>query len=262
MNPQIKVKHGQIVSRGIEWCDYTFNPIGGCLHECRWTMPDGNTAICYAENTAENSQAKPFYPEGFAHHYWHPAKLDEPMRVRKPAKIFVGSMADVFGSWVPDEQIEAVLSGCKSAHWHTFQFLTKNAPRLLKFKFPPNVWIGVSSPPDYFMGKQLSQEQKERMLSKSLEVLSELDGIIRWMSFEPLSHDYSKIVAEHSALDWAVIGAATNGPKKFQPLSTDVENLLKVLDGQKVKTFFKGNLDYKPHREDFPNPIEAQPALI
>ncbi len=39
--------------RGIEWCIETRNAIGGCMHECRWQMPDGSVAICYAEQFAE-----------------------------------------------------------------------------------------------------------------------------------------------------------------------------------------------------------------
>lgn len=243
--------------RGIEWTDYTWNPIGGCQHQCRWTMPDGSVAICYAELVAERV-AQQAYTEGFAAHYWRPNLLKEPAMVDKPSRIFLDSMADLFGAWVPAEQVQSVLDVASLAHWHTFQSLTKNAPRLLKFDLPANVWAGVSSPPDFFLGHQLSREQQERMLHRSLAVLShKAQTNTTWMSFEPLSWDVSSIVAQYpSALKWAVIGAASNGPKVYQADEQVVRALLDVLDAQGVPVFFKGNIKGNaaavPWREEFP----------
>lgn len=251
MNKQYK----SATSRGIEWTDYTHNVIGGCQHACRWTMPDGSTAICYAEEVAK--KFKTAYPAGFEHHYWHPEKLAEPQRVKQPSRIFIDSMADLFGRWVPAEQIESVLEMARSAPWHTFQSLTKNAPRLLKFALPQNLWAGVSSPPDQMLGHHLTKEQQERMLHRSLDTLAQLD-VITWMSFEPLSWDVAPIVADHpGALKWAVIGAASNGPKKYQADAMHVQRLLNVLDAQGCPVFFKGNLAgnaaAQPWREEFPH---------
>lgn len=252
MNKQAKYRDGKLVGRGIEWTDYTSNPIAGCQHDCRWKMPDGKIAICYAENTATNV-AQSAYPQGFAHHYWHPEELQAPLNLRDyGAKIFIGSMADVFGVWVPDEQIKAILEMCRRAHWHTFQFLTKNAPRLLKFEFPDNCWIGVSSPPDFMLGKELPDAGKEKMLRRTLEILPQVKAKVRWMSIEPLSWDCAKIFAEYPPLQWVVIGAATDERKKFQPVREHVAALLNVFDAQKVPVFFKGNLSWAPWREYFP----------
>lgn len=248
MNKQYKSPE----SRGIEWCDYTWNAVGGCMHECRWKMPDGTIAVCYAEATA-NAVAMGAYPEGFQHHYWRPDKLTEPLGQRKPAKIFLDSMADLMGHWVPDDQIETVLDVCRQAHWHTFQLLTKNAPRLLKFNFPANVWVGVSSPPDFYMGNELSIEQKNRMLSRSLDVLSQVYASVRWMSIEPLSWDISLVLKDY-ALDWAIVGAASNGRNYFQPDPAHVQSVLDVLDAHSTPVFFKGNLKWNPHREEYPTP--------
>ena len=38
---------------GIRWCDYTWNVVTGCLHECQWRMRDGSVAECYAKTIAE-----------------------------------------------------------------------------------------------------------------------------------------------------------------------------------------------------------------
>ena len=131
---------------------------------------------------------------------------------------------------------------CRQADWHTFQLLTKNAPRLLDFDFPDNVWVGASSPPDFMWGNPLDSNQQARMLDKTLKTLAQVKAPVRWMSFEPLSWDISQIVADNEPLQWAVIGAATNGPKVYQPDPAHVTKLLKVLDAQKVPVFFKGNI--------------------
>lgn len=255
-------------ANGIEWLNqvlpdgstrygYTWNPVGGCAHSCRWTMPDGTEAICYAELVAERV-AQAHYPHGFAHHYWHPARLREPMQVKGPARIFLDSMADLFGRWVPDEQIQQVLDAVCEAEQHTFLALTKNAPRLLQVRdFPENLHIGVSSPPDKMLGHTLTRQQQEKMLRRSLDVLSQFPTRITWMSFEPLSWDVARIVEEYpNALRWAVIGAASNGPRTYQPEPAHVLALLDVLAAQGVPVFFKGNLRgnpaAQPWREEYP----------
>jgi protein gp37 len=121
-------------------------------------MPDGKTAECYAKTVAEGV-AQSAYPQGFEHHYYQPHKLSEPLRQQQPARIFIDSMSDLFGAWVPAEQVTQVLAVCREAHWHHFQVLTKNAPRLKQFDLPPNVWVGVSAPPSSMFGKALDHDQ-------------------------------------------------------------------------------------------------------
>lgn len=237
-------------SRGIEWTDYTWNPVQGCQHGCKWTMPDGSVAECYAETIAKRVAQKS-YPHGFEHHYWSPYKLQEPQKLQEPSRIFLDSMSDLMGHWVPEEEIEQVLEICRETYWHTFQLLTKNAPRLLSFDFPSNVWIGVSAPPSYMFGKRLSFKQQERMVLRQIDVLAQLDVPVRWMSIEPLSFDIAPLLKD-SPLEWAVIGAATKGYKTYQPEPEWIENALLTLDEQGTAIFFKGNLDWSPWREDFP----------
>lgn len=260
MNKQEKIKNGKITGRGIQWTDYTHNPVGGCKHACRWEMPDGSIAICYAEEVAKKFTRA--YPQGFEHHYFRPQNVNDPLKIKTPAKIFMDSMSDLMGHWVPEDQINQVLSVCKQAHWHTFQLLTKNAPRLLKFDFPDNVWVGASSSPDFMWGKKLGSSQQGKMLDKTLKTLAQVKAPVRSMSFEPLSWDISQIVADNAPLQWAVIGAATNGPKVFQPDPSHVTRLLEVLDRQKVPVFFKGNIWGNPAisewREYFPGFVKSR----
>ena len=233
--------------RGIEWCDETRNPIGGCMHECRWEMPDGTVAVCYAKTIAEKGVASYAYPRGFAHHYWRPTVLKQLAHGDEPLLIFLDSMSDMFAANVPEEQVCAILDTIAKAPHHTYQCLTKAAPQLLKYmdKMPPNLWVGVSSPPDWFMGKRLTHHQQEAMLRRSLEILAEVKQRtqnIVWMSAEPVSWDLTSVIDISHPLDWIVIGAASNGPRYFQPNPDYVRNLLLVMDETLTPVFFKGNL--------------------
>lgn len=248
--------------KGIEWTHvfgpgtgYTWNPVAGCRHRCRWEMPGGETAVCYAEVVAEGLAASA-YPDGFAAHYWHPARLEAPLRLKAPAGIFLDSMSDLMGAWVPEDQVRAVLDVVRRTPQHVYFLLTKNAPRLLKFngEYPPNLWVGVSMPPDSFMGRELAPHQQDRYVYRALDVQAQLDVPVRWWSFEPLSWNVGNIVGDYADLpfEWAVIGAASNGRNLYQPKPHYVERLLGLLDAAAIPVFFKGNLDWQPHREDFP----------
>lgn len=260
MNKQGKIVNGKVVG-GIEWTKtvlpdgteqrgYTWNPIGGCAHACRWIMPrkDGKEVIaeCYAENVAEGVAGKA-YPQGFAHHYWHPELLNKPFNQKTPSRIFMGSMADWMGTWVPDDHITQVIAAMNKANWHTFQALTKNAPRLLKWigKFPANLWVGASTPPDFMFGKRLTYQQQYRMLRKTLEVFvaikKEQPEVKVWLSAEPLSWDISSLLVDY-AVDWMVIGAASNGRDYYSPDEMDVRDTVSQAEYAGTKIFFKGNL--------------------
>lgn len=257
------------VSGGIEWTKtvhkdgretsgYTANPVGGCQHGCRWQMPDGTVAICYAKTVAEGV-ASSAYPQGFAHHYWRPSELNKILALKEPARIFIDSMSDLMGHWVPAEQIQQVIDTMRQAHWHTFLCLTKNAPRLLRFDWLPNAHLGFSSAPDWMQGNRLDRQQQERYMRTGLRVMQELRSMgvsVTWCSFEPLSWDVAPIVADFpDALNWAVIGAASRGRNMFQPEPDHVQRLLDVLDAQDVPVFFKGNLQWTLWREEFPASI-------
>lgn len=255
-------------SRGIEWTDYTWNPIAGCFHACAWTMPDGKVANCYAEDVA-NKFGSSAYSEGFEHHYWRPDTLKEPSKVKEPSRIFVGSMADVFGHWVPQEQIEQVLAVVWENPQHGFQFLTKNPKRLKQFDFPPNAWVGISAPPTHMWNKPLTWMQQRTWLDASLRALMECNAVIKWMSIEPLSYDITEdlqVDEEAPDLQWAVIGAASNGAKVYQPDPVWVEKLIDQLDCNGTPIFFKGNLrgnaGVTEWREEFPAKQKLSPVAM
>jgi protein gp37 len=225
-------------------------------------MPDGTVAICYAEALAENGVAKPAYPHGFKHHYFRPSALKELKKGADPKLIFPDSMSDMFGRWIPRAQLTAVLAAMAEAPQHTFMSLTKAAPQIRKYidLLPFNLWVGVSSAPDWMEGRRLDRNQQERFTDVALKRLWEVKertGNITWMSLEPVSWDMAYLFKHHS-LDFVVIGAATNGNKKFQPDPVHVLNLLEVFDDSNTPVFYKGNITETidwlgiRFREDFP----------
>jgi protein gp37 len=112
----------------IEWTDASWNPVRGC------TKVSPGCKHCYAETFAERFRGVPGHPyeQGFDLRLV-PEALEEPLRLRKPRRIFVCSMADLFHDEVPDEYIAAVFGVMAACPQHTFQVLTKRAERLAKW---------------------------------------------------------------------------------------------------------------------------------
>jgi Protein of unknown function (DUF5131) len=130
----------------IEWTESTWNPVTGC------TKISPGCKHCYAERMASRLQAmgQRNYANGFALTIQEHA-LDLPLRWKKPQRIFVNSMSDLFHNDVPLEYIQRVFKVMRQAHWHQFQVLTKRAERLSEIAdeldWPENVWMGVSIDP-------------------------------------------------------------------------------------------------------------------
>jgi protein gp37 len=241
--------------------------------------------MCYAEDLAENGLAKPGYPNGFEHHYFRPNNIRELTAGTAPLMIFMDSMSDLFGSWVPEEQLTQVLAAMGRAEHITFQSLTKAPGRLMKFAhlFPRNLWVGVSSPPDFMMAANGRVEQfdnlpmrpanpmphgsKVRFLQKALAELKrvkEVSGCTTWMSWEPVSWDMAPYMSAEMMPDWVIIGAASKGRQYYQPDPAHIEPLLELADAAGTAVFYKGNIKpmFQAHdfgserlnrwREDFP----------
>ncbi len=153
----------------IEWADYTWNPVTGCLHGCeycyarkiakRFGLHLETNAVqvldkkysyeTYCIMTGEKDYISSPYPYDF-YPTFHKYRLGEPARKTKGQKIFVCSMADMFGEWVPDEWIKEVFEACEKAPQHRYFFLTKNPSRywqLHKNGLLPdknNFWYGAT----------------------------------------------------------------------------------------------------------------------
>ena len=122
----------------IEWTDATWNPIRGC------TKITPGCKNCYAEAFAERFRGVPGHPfeQGFDLRLI-PEKLDEPQRWRRPLRIFVNSMSDLFHPSVPTDYIKRIGISMHHAHWHTFQVLTKRHERMNELLSGELRWIGL-----------------------------------------------------------------------------------------------------------------------
>jgi protein gp37 len=155
----------------IEWTDATWNPITGC------TKVSPGCAHCYAKTFAERFRGVPGHPyqQGFDLRLWDD-RLELPLTWRKPKRIFVNSMSDLFHEEVPVEFILKVFDTMRKADWHTFQILTKRASRLLELNtqltWASHIWAGVSVE---------SEAYKHR-----IDLLRQTSAKIKFLSVEPL----------------------------------------------------------------------------
>ena len=127
----------------IEWAKWSWNPITGCLHNC---------AYCYARDIAAR-----FFPQNFEPTFL-PSRLNAPGNTKLPdltkisdptekmgqQNVFVCSMADLFGKWVPVEWINSVLESIRRNSQWNFLLLSKFPSRMADFSYPDNVWLGTS----------------------------------------------------------------------------------------------------------------------
>ena len=224
---------------GIEWTDATWNPIRGCSR-----VSEG-CRNCYAEGQASRIQRLDRgrgVPEGAGSYdgliakggQWNgqikfvPHLLDQPLRWRKPRRIFVNSMSDLFHEGVPASWIEQIFAVMKLAHWHTFQVLTKRPERMREYlstrsAAPPNVWLGVSV-------------EDQATADERIPLLLQTPAAVRWISAEPLlgqvSLDrirYPNFRVTGSALtgagyagnrlDWVVVGGESG--RNARPMHPD-----------------------------------------
>lgn len=119
----------------IEWTDKTWNPVTGC------TKVSEGCRNCYADRLhtrfykghQKGSPVPPCYQTPFTQVMTWPDKLKLPLRWRKPSRIFVNSMSDLFHKDVPFEFIAAVWGVMAACPQHTFQVLTKRPERAVEF---------------------------------------------------------------------------------------------------------------------------------
>ena len=122
------------MATAIEWTEETWNPTTGC------TKVSPGCAHCYAETLTKRYAGRPGWPETFEP--WipgndtvvlHPDRLDAPLRWKKPSRVFVNSMSDLFHEYVPDEFIDRVFAVMALTPQHTFQVLTKRPERMREY---------------------------------------------------------------------------------------------------------------------------------
>lgn len=267
----------------IEWTDYTWNPVTGCLHGCEY---------CYARRIAERfgldyaprlgdpgldgckydydgdmdsmlELNKPFQKGGRTQPYpmafrptFHRYRLGEPARKTKVARIFVSSMGDLFGDWVPTSWIQDVLDVAQKAPQHTYLFLTKNPQRYLEYSgvelgawphkreeipFPSNCWAGVSvTDTSSFMWANCRMDH--------------IKAPVRFLSVEPLFKDVVnlfKVNGIPQGVNWVIIGAQT-GPGAVPPKPEWVQSIIDQCRAARVPVFLKDNLNWPEKIQEYP----------
>ncbi len=189
----------------IEWTNAVWNPMTGC------TQLSAGCDHCYAKTLAERrtraqylrhppvrdtaaNRADPFAPR-----FWE-GRLDQPLRWKRPMRIFVDSMSDVFHAHFSAAMIGRVFEVMNQAHWHQFQLLTKRPERAArlagKLAWTPNIWIGTSI---------------ENMdVAKRADALREITAAsVRFISAEPLLGPLDAL--DLANIQW-VIGGGESGP--------------------------------------------------
>jgi len=209
----------------IEWADYSWNPVTGCRHGCPY---------CYARKIAQSSRGVWSYPNGFEPTF-HPNRIDQPLRKGPASMVFVCSMADLFGDWVPQEWIDRVLDTVRRSA-HTFQFLTKNPRRLPRLNpWPGNAWVGASA---------TNQDQAD-VASRHL---AKVDAPVRFVSCEPL---LAPVDLAGDFWDWIIVGACT-GARRSQPDPAWVDALTAKARAIGAALFYKPNLTDVERVREFP----------
>lgn len=173
----------------IEWTEETWNPITGC------TKCSAGCEHCYAAVFAHRLQAmgNPRYAKGFAVSV-HKDLFNKPLEWKKPRRVFVNSMSDIFHPQISDSDILELFETMNAASWHTFQVLTKRADRLMelssKIRWTPNIWMGVSI------------ENKAAL--NRCEMLKQCGAKIKFISAEPLLESIQEIDLDN--IDWLIVG--------------------------------------------------------
>ncbi|MBQ9553260.1 MAG: DUF5131 family protein [Clostridia bacterium] len=263
----------------IEWADATWNPVTGCFHDCpycyaariarRFGLPyaprlgdPGMEGACKYDTDEAGMDTmleleKPYvrdgrkqpFPMGF-YPTFHRYRLDEPQHWKKPRTIFVCSMADLFGEWVPDEWIREVMDAAMQAQQHRYLFLTKNYMRACDFRYEDNWWLGRTyTHTENALAAGASQNRNDYLCN----------GVARsaapypvwsthkntFLSVEPISGPVDDLgyYAHDNGYKWVIVGAETgNRSGKIIPEKEWIDRIVKDCDLRGVPVFMKDSL--------------------
>jgi protein gp37 len=229
-------------NESIGWARWSWNPITGCLHNCPY---------CYARDIAER-----WYEQGFVPTL-HPSRLAAPQNTKiEPGddvaerNIFTGSMADIFGRWVPEPWIDAVMQSVLRSPQLNFLFLTKFPKRMIDREVPNNVWLGAT------VDKQARVKVVE-------DAFAQVPAHTRWLSLEPLLEPLQFNRPE--LFKWVVIGGASPSSQTpaWNPPFTWVIDLYRQFKEAGAAVYFKTNIGFDGGTvpREFPWQVEIEQKL-
>ncbi len=216
------------VNENIEWAAWSWNPVTGCLHNC---------AYCYARDIANRFYAQKFEPSFVPERLSQPAQTT-PIEPRWDGdtghrNVFTCSMADLFGKWVPQEWIEAVIKVAVDNPQWTFLYLTKFPVRMAEFSYPQNVWLGTS------VDRQHAVQRAESAFTKIKA--SGFQGVC-WLSCEPMLERLT--FGSLDMFDWVVMGGSSKSTQTAQyvPPFDDIVHLHNQARASGCMVYQKTNL--------------------
>lgn len=218
----------------IEWTDATWNPVAGCK------IMSAGCSNCYAMEMARRLEAmgidkyKGLTRRSGKRTIWNgvvredPEALDIPRRWKKPRKIFVNSMSDLFHEAVTESFIARVWDVMRETPHHHFQILTKRPDRMAEVlgriapDALPNVWLGTSI--------------EDSQVVARLDDLRTVPAAIRFVSFEPLIGSVGSLNLE--GIDWAIVGGESG--RSARPISEDwIDEIYLACEEADTAFFFK-----------------------
>jgi protein gp37 len=216
----------------IEWTDETWNPVAGC------SIISPGCTNCYAMRMAARLEAMGMAKyEGLTRRsgkrsVWtgtlrlDRSALEVPMRWKRPRKIFVNSMSDLFHEDMPEADIALVWNVMAGTPQHNYQILTKRSDRMAavvrRFPLLPNVWLGVSVENSDYLGR--------------IDDLRGAPASVRFVSFEPLLGSVKG--ANLAGIGWAIIGGES-GPRSRPMEPSWVDEIKRACRDYGVAFFFK-----------------------
>lgn len=254
----------------IEWTDAVWNPVTGC------TKVSAGCKNCYAERLAKGRLSHlPEYHKGFTNVVCHQDRLDKPKHWKKPRKIFVNSMSDLFHEDVPFHFINRVFITMFECEQHTFQILTKRPARAIEFfvwvlshtelknyHAAPNIWIGVSV-------------EDQATANERIPLLLRIPAAVRFLSCEPLLGPISIADATKTSMiakgfsylkfqevHWVIVGGESG--HHARPMHPDwVRSIRDQCAAAEVEFFFKQWGEFMPFdRPLTSSEIEALPSIF
>jgi protein gp37 len=192
----------------------TWNPIRGqdARHTCARISPGCDN--CYAATmTRRGLMGTAPIDYGTGETLNDPARLDEkalrqPLGWKKPRKVFVCSMTDLFGTWVPDEWLDRIFDAMENEYRHTFIVLTKRPTRMRDYI--NRRWTGAYQPQFIWLGTTIESDT----FAWRAERLRQTNAAVRWVSAEPLLSGLPSL--DLTGIDWLVTGGESGA--KARPM--------------------------------------------